>query len=470
MNLYKQSGDKYPELYIPNTIVSIGNTSVPIPSAPLAPSKPQKPTKPVMPDNSSDIKTFGCFSVAIIVAGIVVFSNLNILSGSDLFTMLLYLFVMGIICIPLFFGLMKGNSKEKSEYPQKIRKYEDELRRYPTLEKEYEKQWQEYQQKLSRYNDKVTQLSSPVNTRIYRVNLLNEFFKTTKPLYFQHIDETDKVKKGASESFFLQFLHQIDDVEIFTNNKVQAGSSYYYPDFILHDKKSGLLCDIEIDEPYNGFNGEAIHYVEILYSIKKSIDEKRNEFFTKNNWIVIRFAEQQIFNATQSCVNFIVEVINKIGSVELNSIQIDDNLIIDKWTKEQSHLWAYKRYRHSYVPQRYHSFIVVEDYESDKGQQYTRKKDEIEKELLLKTIHFSRILTVEQFKKEMKTHSIQLKGCPNPQKCGYILNDNGITIGFISPEICSEDDIKRPVIGITQDEIAVLFNTRELTAADLLTI
>ena len=41
----------------------------------------------------------------------------------------------------------------------------------------------------------------------------------------------------------------------------------------------------------------------------------------------------------------------------------------------QSHLWAYKRYRHSYVPRRYHSLIAVEDWSRESNDNEKKSDD-----------------------------------------------------------------------------------------------
>jgi len=71
---------------------------------------------------------------------------------------------------------------------------------------------------------------------------------------------------------------------------------------------------------------------------------------------------------------------------------------------------------------------------------------------------FSEVLTVSQFKESQKTAGIELVNNPNPNKSGYMRNDAGVIIGAISSKIRSNADITRPVIGITADGTAVLFN------------
>lgn len=176
---------------------------------------------------------------------------------------------------------------------------------------------------------------------------------------FSQCPEDEIAKKGASEIFFLRYL--LDNFDsVYTDHRVSVGNSYYYPDFIIEEEN--LTFDIEIDEPYSGNDGKPIHYIDSKYGISLyCIDEERNEWFTSHKWIVIRFAEEQIFKDPQVCVEFIKSFISELKNAEVKS-HSDANFLVEKWTKEKAYQYAYQRYRHSYVPKRYQRYMDVEEY------------------------------------------------------------------------------------------------------------
>lgn len=125
---------------------------------------------------------------------------------------------------------------------------------------------------------------------------------------------------------------------------------YYEPDFIIKLDK-GIYLDIEIDEPYVGNNGKIIHYFDEEFN--QSVDAVRDQFFLKNNWIIIRFAEEQIFKQPQACCKFIGEVIKNLNLEFDMSIFTKINTLknVKVWNKEDALIMMRKRYRETYFPQ-----------------------------------------------------------------------------------------------------------------------
>lgn len=71
---------------------------------------------------------------------------------------------------------------------------------------------------------------------------------------------------------------------------------------------------------------------------------------TNNGWIVIRFSEEQIFQKTKECIDFISYVIHQIEKGE--AITVPDNLVSSKWTIEEAAQMAYKHQRDTYIDKR----------------------------------------------------------------------------------------------------------------------
>ncbi len=156
--------------------------------------------------------------------------------------------------------------------------------------------------------------------------------------------------KGFTEDYFHKFLltHFKSQFQIFNDRfvLVKSNQNPYEPDFTLIDEKDGLnlFLDIEIDEPYDGYKRNAIHYI--------GFDDNRNEFFKHRGWLTIRFAEIQIFKKPENCCRYIYEVIQSVNpKVKIPSGLEGCNSVekIPQWTKEQAEIWEKEKYRESYL-------------------------------------------------------------------------------------------------------------------------
>jgi hypothetical protein len=108
--------------------------------------------------------------------------------------------------------------------------------------------------------------------------------------------------------------------------------------------------DIEIDEPYTFENGvtKEIHY--LLDFNGESIDKGRNDTFVANNWFVLRFAESQIKNNLQECLQIVQFLINFIASNDNKRYLKEFNNLSTRiskgfWTKENARRMARTNYR-----------------------------------------------------------------------------------------------------------------------------
>ncbi|MBR1774272.1 MAG: hypothetical protein IJ759_01985 [Bacteroidales bacterium] len=229
-------------------------------------------------------------------------------------------------------------SYSKEFIAQKV-KYENALNRYNKEEKKYQQQKQLYNtyKDLHEYRKALLKLEMGE----YNVFSSGRLVKTTNK----------ETKKGPGETYFLKYLKQhkgcedyfMDNFSIIKNHRICFyNNKNYYPDIILKDKH-GIFIDIEIDEPYTTDNNhQAIHYI--------GSDDYRNEYFTLNDWIVIRFCEQQIFKHTQECFDFIINIHKSIYACDLYALQIFEDFIYPKWSKKQALQWGQENYRETYLP------------------------------------------------------------------------------------------------------------------------
>lgn len=122
-----------------------------------------------------------------------------------------------------------------------------------------------------------------------------------------------KNNRGASEQSFCNKIVECGLQSKFYDNLslFYASLNYpYEPDLAYIDVNKGIFLDIEIDEPYAGWDRIPIHY-----KINEcTIDDTRNEHFTERGWCVIRFSEKQIHNEPLSCLKKIFELLHKMDA------------------------------------------------------------------------------------------------------------------------------------------------------------
>lgn len=328
---------KYPEIYCSNEICEILHSCPDIPEAPQAPIEPKSPINPG--EYRGNGQGINIIMMIISIIGIIYCLKSDIID--DKVTM--------IFCgIGLFFlswiGITIQNS-EKEAHQNKVDKYEEETRLYPQKLRQYQKDLEVYEQNLQEYNKLIARLESPDNVLSFRQQLFRKWESSREFPVILDCEEDETIKKGVSEDYFFNLL-QINGLNVYQNKKTPIGGKYYYPDIlVIH---GSIIIDIEIDEPYSGNDGTPIHYLCENYGIYSSSDENRNNFFCRNGFEIIRFAEEQIFLHTNDCISLIFQFISSIS----NSVEpcIPEELLIDKWTKDIAHKWAYQRFRNTYVP------------------------------------------------------------------------------------------------------------------------
>ncbi len=117
----------------------------------------------------------------------------------------------------------------------------------------------------------------------------------------------------------------------------------YEPDMILHFEDAALRIDIEIDEPYSGSTRMPMHWVG-------SYDDDRDLYFTRNGWVVIRFAEIQVMQQRDACIKHVAQVVDSLLSTSYASrMQGPDIMRIPRWSHAQAAQWGRDNFRESYL-------------------------------------------------------------------------------------------------------------------------
>lgn len=202
-------------------------------------------------------------------------------------------------------------------------KYQKELDAYRKLRDEYESKELEFMQRLNSQAALLDKYAKLIVPTIFKRCLVN---------YLKIENCVIPPQRGASEDKLFYALM----TEFPSFIKVDKSLGAYSPDLVLHN---GCSCpiDIEIDEPYEFKTKKEIHYIGCG-------DEERNDYFSSNNWFVLRFTENQIKYHITECVDIIKAFVHfvewgdtsKLYEIEETIIQIQE----PRWTKEKSRMLA----------------------------------------------------------------------------------------------------------------------------------
>ncbi len=296
-------------------------------STPKLPESPIKPIRPIEP--SGTIKNdgnLGCSIVFLIGSFILLFygfSNTKVLLPA-----------IGLVILSLFF-IMTSSSDNKAAEEKLYKQKQD----YPGLLKRYNIDTATYDQKLKAHELDCMLMTSPAYIEDFRIKLFKTNFSVLK--FPENADR--EVKQGVTESFFQNYLQKYFSNQLLINQMIKTTKGTFFPDFVVHDKINNLFIDIEIDEPYVGSTGDPIHY-------DISSDKRRNQIFSEQNWVVVRFSEEQIIKQPNECCLLIRDVLNHFPKLQL--IESNQGLVtpMNVWSYTEAGRMAFKKYRHSYLP------------------------------------------------------------------------------------------------------------------------
>ena len=216
----------------------------------------------------------------------------------------------------------------------------------------YQEQYQEYQdnfvsyqtkcRKLDSYN-KVTErawLRKELKVKKFRQQILKEILIekvatiSLESFYPRDISRNDALLVQVGE----KFLRLIQDI---FGEKISQFNDFIYfliaPDTHLH-------FIIFIDIPYS-IDKNPLHW------IGNERDEAENQTFLNGNWIVVRFAEQQVALSPEACCQAIAEIYTRLTQDEqLSKISTNSNLMtVKRWTKEEAEKMAIWEVRQNYL-------------------------------------------------------------------------------------------------------------------------
>lgn len=157
-------------------------------------------------------------------------------------------------------------------------------------------------------------------------------------------ESSENTRLGASELEFGKILKRHFDCVFSQQQLLPLGHDRpYSADFVVVELNTGLHIDLEIDEPFS-FTGEQIHYV--------GVDDYRNKCFVDANWLVLRFAEEQIKSQPLRCLRVLA---NLIAKYTLNTTwqvlfqNVEPLTPIWQWTQAKSKKLEKQNYRQKYL-------------------------------------------------------------------------------------------------------------------------
>lgn len=153
---------------------------------------------------------------------------------------------------------------------------------------------------------------------------------------------------GASERAFGQVLEKFfpGRVKAQLRLPIPNWDGAYSTDFTISFPELGVWIDVEIDEPYDYKTGKPTHCSD------DERDRNRNSFFLNNNWIVVRFSEEQVVRYPASCCKEIALVIRRVTGIEkyVHDLAEATSLAISPmWTSRQAKKMAKAKVRDKYL-------------------------------------------------------------------------------------------------------------------------
>ena len=136
---------------------------------------------------------------------------------------------------------------------------------------------------------------------------------------------------GKYDSTLLMALRDIPNCVVKSGEGLNLGYTFT-PDVIIHVPSLNLWIDVEVDEPW--FIDELGQKQPIHYIGK---DRYRDERFLQSNWVVFRFAEEQVAKQVESCTK---EVADFLQLFDVNTSSKFRSITTIKkigcWTYEQA--------------------------------------------------------------------------------------------------------------------------------------
>lgn len=300
-----------------------------LPQKPLEPVKPKRPQKENFEGDKGIDKTLAI--IYFVIFSFIAFIN----RGTP--QLILLIIVLAVISYFMTLSIIKGNPSKE---------YERALVNFELREKSYQESMERYKCQIDNYIRKRNNIDG-FNKLVNNNATQRQLSKYLLTIYFSKSAEfsnESRVKKGASEQKFYNKLTNSFPGKIFQNKNFEMFGYSYHPDFIYYDESSRIHIDIEVDEPYSFEEKVPIHTL--------GSDDVRNKCFINNNWIVIRFAEEQVITQPVECCKIIENTIKYLNFELKEEISITEGVNIkqiEMWGIFEAEEMINENYREKYT-------------------------------------------------------------------------------------------------------------------------
>jgi very-short-patch-repair endonuclease len=151
---------------------------------------------------------------------------------------------------------------------------------------------------------------------------------------------------GVSEPQFERHLKRYFSNILHPGYEFKISQDYNYSSDFTLILANGISTIVEIDEPYVGTTKKPHHCTD------DGKDDRRDEFFIKGNWVVIRFSEFQVCTYPIECCHTIAQVIDVIDLSSNLSKQFQGVARLPndpRWTIKMARSMAKQNYRQQYL-------------------------------------------------------------------------------------------------------------------------
>ncbi|MBN8561108.1 MAG: hypothetical protein J0L70_11330 [Leptolyngbya sp. UWPOB_LEPTO1] len=207
----------------------------------------------------------------------------------------------------------------------------------PARRRQHQLDLEAHKQKLIRLKAEYRQ---PEKVVAFRRKRLCEVLKHTLP----HDGEDSRAIEGANEHRLRHRLEHFFHGRIYTRLTVSIPNYEYpySPDITYIDTTLGLYIDIEVDEPYDYYSGQPTH------ELNGEKDARRDQFFLRRGGIVIRFSEEQVVCASESCCKEVAKTIASLTgdpTIPAQFENVPDLVSMPQWTYTEAAEMALNRVR-----------------------------------------------------------------------------------------------------------------------------
>ena len=119
----------------------------------------------------------------------------------------------------------------------------------------------------------------------------------------------------------------------------------YQPAIVLRYERAGLCCllDVEIDAPYDAEFRQPTHC--------RGDDDSRDLYFTRRGWIVVRFAEIQVWQQPEACCGLLTQLLARLDPAYQapSGFERTGFVGVDGWDVPQAQAWEKTRHRETYL-------------------------------------------------------------------------------------------------------------------------